>query len=122
MVFVASNVASSRSVAAPAVDHRLDQIERQYRAGITAADDSYTQVETQRGATTVAGPKADRRFDELILAPAAAPFSDGSYDQAEKNRGGASSGATKSTTKVGGTAPEYGSGRIQGHRRAMIEQ
>ena len=103
MVIVGTNLASKGS-AVPAADHRYDQIE------------------AQRGATTFAGPKADRRFDELILAPAGAPFSDGSYDQAEKNRGGASSGATQGTTKVGGTAPDNGPGRILGHRGGMIDQ
>jgi hypothetical protein len=101
MAFVISTAASSK-ITAPAVDHRLDGIE------------------AQRGAATlsVAAVKPDRRFDELIVGQAG-PFSDGSYSQVEANRGGA---FTAPTTTVSGTAPDYGNGRIQGHRGAMTSQ
>ena len=67
-VIVVSNMAAAnRASAVPTVDHRLDQIE------------------AQKGTASFAGPKADRRFDELMLAPAA----DSSYTQVEANRGGA---------------------------------
>ena len=56
MVLVAANVAAPKSVAAPAADHRLDQVERQFAAtGLVADDGSYTLVETNRGGALTGG-------------------------------------------------------------------
>jgi hypothetical protein len=147
-VIVVSNIAAAnRASAVPTVDHRLDTIEG------------------QKGAISFAGPKADRRFDELMLA-------DSSYNAVEQSRGAALAGTARALNGTGptsvsgtdpaavdsfgaqrgpstaaaaqilvkvqpqvgpstaaaaqilvsGTAPDNGSGRIQGHRGAQIGQ
>jgi hypothetical protein len=92
MVFVGTSIASKASV-------------------VPAADRGYDQIEAQRGATNFAAVKADRRFDELILAPAV-HYPDVSYDQV----------TLSAPTKISGTAPVNRPGRIVGHRGAMIDQ
>jgi hypothetical protein len=92
MVFVGTSIASKASV-------------------VPAADRGYDQIEAQRGATNFAAVKADRRFDELILAPAV-HYPDVSYDQV----------TLSAPTKISGTAPDNRPGRIVGHRGAMIDQ
>src|SRR4051812_17892292 len=92
MVFVGTSIASKASV-------------------VPAADRGYDQIEAQRGATNFAAVKADRRFDELILAPAD-HYPDVSYDQV----------TLSAPTKISGTAPDNRPGRIVGHRGAMIDQ
>ena len=97
-VLLSANVAGTKGAPAPAVDHRMDQIEG------------------QRGAISMAAPRADRRFDELIVAAAA----DGSYSKVESSRGGALS-ATGGTTKLGGT-PVNTFDKLPGHRDAQVSQ
>ena len=101
-------------------------------SAIPAADRGYEQIEAQRGATTFAAPRADRRFDELILAPAPlVHYPDVSYEQTrglsapvvhypdvsyEQNRG------LSAPTKISGIAPVNRPALVKGHRGAMIDQ
>jgi hypothetical protein len=115
MVFVATNLAAKSSVA-PATQLN-DRIAPQRgpttaaAAQIYVADGTYDQIEAQRGAANFSAVKADRRFDELILAPAV-HYPDVTYDQVQLS----------APTKISGTAPDNGPGRVQGHRGAMIDQ
>jgi len=100
VVMISSSFAAAKGSPAPAADHRLDQIE------------------TQRGMFSNAAPRADRRFDELIIG--ATPFQNESYSQVENNRGGAPTTGS-SATKLGGT-PVNSYDKVPGHRDALIGQ
>ena len=81
MALVASKVAAPKSVAAPAVDHRLDQVEHQFAAtGTLSTDNSLNSVfDNAHAAPYVAGPalSTDEYLNNILDRAHATPFAVG---------------------------------------------
>jgi hypothetical protein len=112
MALIASTVATSRGITAPAADGSYNEVEA-LRGGTTlaAADSSYTQVEKNRGGA-FAAPRIEAQRGPSTASAA--------LIYVGTQRGPTT--AAGALVYVQGTAPDNGPGRIVGHKGGMVDQ